>query len=108
VTFSRGAVWLADYPSVGEKRVLVVSPDFLNRALANVVVARVTAVERERALPTFVRLRSGDVPGLPEPSYIITHDLATLPKGVFQRFLGDVPAQRLLEVDDALRVALDL
>lgn len=108
MSFTRGAVWLADYPNVGEKRVLVVSPDFLNRALANVVVARVTAVERERGLPTFVQLRSDDVPGLPEPSYVITHDLATLPKGIFRRLLGELPAQRLLEVDEALRVALDL
>jgi len=108
VSFNRGAVWLAEYSNVGEKCVLVVSPDFLNRALTDVVVARITAVERERGLPTFVRLRSDDIPELPDPSYVITHDLATLPKGIFRRLLGDLPPQRLLEVDDALRVALDL
>ena len=108
MSFNRGAVWLADYMEVGEKRVLVVSPDFLNRALTSVVVARITAIERERRLPTFVRLRSNDIPELREPSYVITHDLTTLPKGIFRRFLGELPPQRLLEIDDALRVALDL
>lgn len=101
-------MWLIDLPAVGEKRALVVSPDFLNRALSNVIVARVTAVDRERGLPTFVRLDDDDVPELPVPSFVVAHDLFTLPKGAFRRRLGEIPAQRLLAVEDALRVALDL
>lgn len=106
--FRRGDVWLAELPSVGRKPVVVVSWNAINRALDAVIVARVTSVERERRLPTFVSLDPGDVPGLPRRSYVICHDLFTLSKELLVERLGGVPLQRLLEIETSLKSALDL
>jgi mRNA interferase MazF len=108
LTFHRGAIWYAEIPHVGDKPVAIVSADFINLALRNVTVARITSVERDRALPTFVAVEPGEVAGLPARSFVVCHDLFTLPKSVFRRHVGTLPARRLLEVEVALRRALDL
>ena len=107
MSHSRGAVWFAAIPGVGDKPVVIVSWDVLNRALESVIVARITSVERDRGLPTFVSLDPDDVDGLPLGSFVICHDLFALPKPL-RRFVGFVPTTRLLEIETALRRALDL
>jgi mRNA interferase MazF len=108
MSLSRGAVWFASLPEIGLKPVAVVSPNFINRALANVIVARITSVQRPRTLPTFVVLDPDEVPGLPDESIVICHDLFTIPKTLLDRHLGDLSTHRLLQVDTALGVALGL
>lgn len=108
MTYGRGSVWYAAIPGVGDKPVVVVSAEAINRSLANVTVARITSVDRERSLPTFVALEPDDVAGLPARSFVICHDLFTLPKELLGRRVGVLAAHRMLAVEAALRRALDL
>lgn len=77
MTVSRGEVWWAAIPGLANRPVLIVSAQALNRVLTEVTVARITAVERERTIPTFVTLDAGEV--LSELSFVICHNLFTLP-----------------------------
>jgi mRNA-degrading endonuclease toxin of MazEF toxin-antitoxin module len=107
VTFRRGAVYYAEIPDAGDKPVLVVSAEPINRALANVLALRISSVSRSRALPTVVPLEAGTA-GHPAESFVICHDVFTLPKDRFRRAAGRIPPQKLFEVERALRVAFAL
>jgi mRNA interferase MazF len=106
VTANRGEVWWAAIPGLGSRPVLVVSAQALNRVLTEVTVARITSVDRERAIPSFVTLEAGEV--LPERSFVICHNLFSLPTSELRDHTGTLTADRMLEVEDALRQALDL
>lgn len=108
MSYLRGAVWWARIPEVGDKPVVVVSGRAVNEGLSNVIVARITAVGRDRSLPTFVGLEASEIGGLPERSFVICHDLFTLPKDNLLEHAGTLGAHRLLDIEDALRRALDL
>jgi len=108
LTYERGEVFLAELPRIGHKPVVIVSARAVNLALADVIAARVTSVERERSLPTYAALDPGDVEGLPLPSYVVCHDLWTLPKGRLVKSLGILPPNRLVDVERGLKAALDL
>lgn len=108
MTHRRGQVWWARISGVGDKPVLIVSADTLNRVLDEVTVARITAVERERVLPTYVKLEAGEVENLPARSFVICHNIYTLPKRSLKSLAGELASLRLLAVEDALGAALDL
>jgi mRNA interferase MazF len=107
VSFTRGAVWFVDIPGVGDKPALIVSWQPIQDALRAAIVARITSVEKKRALPTAVALEAGEA-GLEAPGYVLCHDLFTIDRDLFRRHAGTLAPQRLLEVEDALRRALDL
>lgn len=108
MTYSRGTVWFADIPGVGEKPVVIVSAEPINRALDNVITARIMSVDRERSLPTHVAIEPGELEELPKRSFAICHDLFTLPKLRFRRRLGSLAPPRVIQLEAALRRALDL
>jgi mRNA-degrading endonuclease toxin of MazEF toxin-antitoxin module len=99
--YERGAVWTARLPGIGPKPVVIVSDRAVTLAL-HPIVARVTSVERRRAVPTAVAIEPGEVDGLRERSYVLCHDLATLNDGDLVERLGAVPAQRLLDIENRL------
>jgi mRNA-degrading endonuclease toxin of MazEF toxin-antitoxin module len=96
-----------DIPGVGDKPALIVSWQPIQEALNAAIVARITSVGKKRALPTAVSLEAGDA-GLDQPGYVLCHDLFTIDRDVFRRYSGTLTANRMLEVEDALRRALDL
>lgn len=106
MSLTRGAVWWAAIPTLGNRPVVIVSAQALNRALSEVTVARITAVERERGIPTFVALQAGEV--LPDRSFVICHNLFTIPTSELRDRIGELSPSRMVEVEDALRAALDL
>lgn len=106
MTVSRGEVWWGAIAGLGSRPVLIVSAQALNRVLTEVILARITSVDRERAIPSFVTLDVGEV--LPERIFVICHNLFTLPTSVLRDHAGTLTADRMLEVDDALRHALGL
>jgi mRNA-degrading endonuclease toxin of MazEF toxin-antitoxin module len=108
VRLGRGALWYAEWPSVGDKPVLVISPEYMNTALRSAIVVRVTSAERGRTLPTFVTISPRDAPGLDRDSVVICNDVATLPDRAFRRRIAALSAQRLVEVEAALRRATGL
>jgi mRNA-degrading endonuclease toxin of MazEF toxin-antitoxin module len=99
--YERGAVWTARLPSIGLKPVVIVSDRSVTLAL-HPIVARITSVERERAVPTAVAIEPGEVEGLEERSYVLCHDLVTLEDGDLVQRLGIVPTQRLLDIENRL------
>jgi len=107
VSFSRGAVWFVDIPGVGDKPALIVSWQPIQVALKAAIVARITSVEKKRSLPTAVRLDAGEA-GLDQPGYVLCHDLFTIDRELFRRYSGELTLQKVLEVEDGLRRALDL
>jgi mRNA interferase MazF len=106
VSFSRGAVWFVELPGVGDKPALIVSWQPIQKALGAAIVARITSAEK-RTLPTAVHLEAGDG-GLEQPGFVLCHDLFTIDRQLFRRHAGTLSVRKLLEVEDALRQALDL
>ena len=107
MSFSRGAVWFVDIPGVGDKPALIVSWQPIQDALKAAIVARITSVEKKRSLPTAVPVGAGEA-GLEQPGYVLCHDLFTIDRDLFRRYSGTLTLQKVLEVEDALRRALDL
>jgi mRNA-degrading endonuclease toxin of MazEF toxin-antitoxin module len=103
--YRRGAVWIADLPDIGRKPVVIVSSRLVTLKLRP-IVARITSVARERTLATVVALAAGEVEGLSEVSFVLTHDLFTLPGGGLVTHLGTLQSDRMLEVDEAMLTAL--
>lgn len=97
----------ADLPEVGRKPVLVVSARVVTVALRP-IVARITSIARARSIPTAVELDDGEVTGLTSRSWVICHDLATLVADAPPEAIGRLSPARMLEVEAALRAALDL
>jgi mRNA-degrading endonuclease toxin of MazEF toxin-antitoxin module len=99
--YERGAVWTARLPGIGSKPVVIVSDRAVTLALRP-IVARITSVERQRAVATAVAIEPGEVDGLRERSYVLCHDLTTLNDGDLVERLGAVPTQRLLDIENRL------
>ena len=88
--------------------VLIISADNFNRSrIGTVVVAVVTSNLRLAAAPGNVRLaaRTG---GLPKPSVVNVSQVITLDKTFLTSRAGRLPASRMHDVDEGLRLALDL
>jgi mRNA-degrading endonuclease toxin of MazEF toxin-antitoxin module len=102
----RGGIYYADY-GAGDRTVLVVSWDAINHGMRSPIICQVTKTERERNLPTFVAIPAGEA-GLEYDSYVLCHELLTLDLEDFRREVGMLSVPRLLEVEVALRRALDI
>jgi mRNA-degrading endonuclease toxin of MazEF toxin-antitoxin module len=105
--YRRGAVWTAELPDVGRKPAVIVSSRVVTLKLSP-IVARITSVVRERALPTVVSLGPGEVEALPDASFVLVHDLFTLTGARLVAHLGWLRSERMLEVDEAMLIALGL
>jgi len=107
VTLERGGVHIAELPGLGRRPALIVSADSVNLSLRQPVVARITSSDRARVLRTYVRLDASEA-GLDQESFILCHDLSTVPAEGFGARLALLTARRMEEVDAALARALDL
>jgi mRNA interferase MazF len=103
----RGGLYYAGFPEVGDRTVLVISWDAINNGMRSPIVCQVTTVERERNLPTYVFLPAGEG-GVEQDSYILCHEIVTLDAEDFRREVGVIPPAFLVQVEAALRRALDL
>lgn len=104
---ARGGVYYVHLPGVGDKPALVVSWNAINDGLRSPIVCQITRAERERRLPTFVRV-SGGTAGLSDDCYVLCHELVTLDTGDFRRALGMLPGPQMVRVEEALRRTFDL
>jgi mRNA-degrading endonuclease toxin of MazEF toxin-antitoxin module len=105
--YSRGAVWTAEFPDIGLKPAVIVSSLPVTLRL-HPIVARITSVDRERGLATVAALDPGEVEGLPQASFVLGHDLYTLPTEGLATHLGWLQWERMLEVDSAVLTALGI
>jgi mRNA-degrading endonuclease toxin of MazEF toxin-antitoxin module len=104
---ARGGIYYAALPGVGDKRVCVVSWNAINRGLRSPIVCLVTSLRRERSLPTHVPIPAGEA-GMDTDSWVLCHELVTLPGEHFRREIGTLSGPLLAEVEMGLRRALDL
>lgn len=101
----RGEIWWADLPEpAGHRPVLLVSRDEAYAVRLFVTVAPVTT--RVRDIPSEVTL--GPAEGLPRPCVANLDSLQTVPKAQLGRRMTLLPAEKLTEMDEALRFALGL
>jgi len=103
--YRRGAVWTAEIPDIGLKPAVVVSSRLVTLKLSP-IVARITSVDRERSLSTVVALPAGELEALSQDSFILGHDLFTLPMEALVEHLGWLQSEHMFEVDDAVLTAL--
>jgi mRNA-degrading endonuclease toxin of MazEF toxin-antitoxin module len=102
VIVDAGEVWWFELPRVGRKPGVVCSRRAVNLRLMP-VVARITTVERDRALPTVVRLAAGEVEGLRGDSFALAHDLFLAgPAAPARMAAGRLSALKLVELRQAL------
>lgn len=110
----RGEVWWAELPEPtgsepGYRRpVLVLQSDEFNRSQINTVVAAaITSNIRLAGAPGNVLLSKGDV-GLYRESVINVSQIVTLDRSFFAEAVGSIPAAKMREVDEGLRLVLAL
>jgi mRNA-degrading endonuclease toxin of MazEF toxin-antitoxin module len=102
VIVDAGEVWWFELPRVGRKPGVVCSRRAVNLQLMP-VVARITSADRDRALPTAVRLDAGDVEGLADDSFALAHDLFLAgPAAPATAPAGRLSALKLVELRRAL------
>lgn len=111
---TRGEVWWADLPDAagsapGSRRpVLIVQSDAFNRSrLATVIVVALTANLRLVEAPGNV-LIPARASGLPRDSVANASQILTVDRGRLTERIGRLPAGTLDQVDDGMRVVLEL
>lgn len=101
----RGEVWWADLPPpVGRRPVVLLSRDSAYAVRTAVTVAPLTRTIRR--IPVEVLLDQGN--GLPSRCVANLDDLTTIPKTLIKERIAVLSAQRMQEIDEAVRFALDL
>ena len=101
----RGEVWWAQLPRpIGRRPVVLLSRDAAYRIRTAVTVAPVTRTVR--SIPVEVPLDRSD--GLPAPCVVNLDDIVTIPKALLADRVSTLSPERMREVDEAVRFALDL
>ena len=101
----RGEVWWAELPDpAGRRPVVLLSRDAAYRVRSAVTVAPVTRTIRN--IPVEVLLDRND--GLPSRCVVNLDDVTTISKSFLKERITALSAERLQQIDDAIRFALDL
>ena len=110
----RGDLYVLDWtPARGSEQAgrrpgLVVSNDMGNRFAPVVTVVAVTARPPRREYPVNVHVPTSVATGLTRDSTVLCSQLMTVSKDRLGQYVGTLPPDLMRQVDDALRVALDL
>ena len=101
----RGEVWWAQLPPpAGRRPVVLLSRDSAYRVRSAVTVAPVTRTMRN--IPVEVILDQQD--GLPTRCIVNADNITTIPKSLLTQRIAVLSAQRIQQIDDAIRFALSL
>ena len=101
----RNEVWWAELPApVGSRPVVLLPRDAVIDSIDSIVVALVTRTVRE--LPTEVRV--GRQEGLPRPCVVNLDNLLTIPKARLTRQLGALSQDKVEQLNQAIKTALDI
>ena len=96
-------MYFAAIPNAGTKPVVVVSNNGRNRALPDVIVARVTSAPKP-TLASIVPIPDGE----PVAGSVLCDDLFVLPKADLHRYVGGLSRPTMRNVDAGLLVALGI
>jgi mRNA interferase MazF len=101
----RGEVWWVDMPPpAGRRPAVLLSRNAAYRVRAAITVAPVTGTIRN--IPVEVFLDRSD--GMPARCVVNLDDITTLPKILIKRRITALSAEKIRQIDDAIRFALDL
>ena len=107
----RGEIWLVNFnPGRGSEQkvvrpALIVQNDIGNQYAATTIVAAITTTLRKYPVTVLLNRNEG---GLKESSMVNLAQVLTLDKTRLMKRLGSVKAEKLREVDMAIRVSLGL
>ncbi len=104
----RGEIWVVDFGSEIRKvrPALIVSNDTANRHNSKVTLIPITGTVRESPLVVVVAPEASN--GLDRPSLLKVPDVTTFDKLRLKRRLGRIKLELLQQVDDRLRLHLQL
>jgi mRNA interferase MazF len=100
----RGEVWAADVPGIGRHPVVIVTRDVALPVLQSVACVVISSTLRRHRAE--VELNGQE--GLDHASGANCDNLVTVKRSWFVRRLGSLGPAKLHQLDDALRLALDL
>jgi mRNA interferase MazF len=101
----RGEVWWAELPPpVGSRPAVILTRDAVLDSIGGVVVALVTRTVRQ--LPTEVTL--GRRQGLPVACVANLDNVLTVPRGRLKRLMGACDADKVAELNQAIKAAFDV
>jgi mRNA interferase MazF len=113
VAVKRGEVWRADLSptrgteQAGVRPVLIVQTDRANPHSPHTIVVPFTTRIRHRLLPSHVLVPAGEG-GLTQDSVALCEQIRVIDQGRLMARLGDLSAQRMQEIADALKAILEL
>jgi mRNA interferase MazF len=108
----RGDIWWVDFNPVrgseqgGTRPALVLQNDIGNRASPVTIVAAITSWHR-RAYPFHVAL-SPEESGLERASLVLLNQIRTVDKSRLISRTGQVPGERMLDVEHAIKLSLGI
>ena len=101
----RGEVWWVDLPApAGRRPAVLLSRDAAYRVRSAITVAPVTRTIRN--IPVEVTLDRSD--GMPARCVVNLDDITTLPKVLIKQRITALSTEKIQQVDQAIRFALDL
>jgi mRNA interferase MazF len=101
----RVEVWWVEMPApVGRRPAVLLSRDSAYHVRAAVTVAPITRTIRN--IPVEVLLDQGD--GMPARCVVNLDDITTLPKSLVTQRITSLSAEKIRNIDEAIRFALDL
>jgi mRNA interferase MazF len=101
----RAEVWWAELPSpVGNRPVVILTRDAVLHSIESIVVVLVTRTVR--GLPTEVALSRRQ--GLPTPCVANLDNILTVPRERLKRLMGACDSQKVEELNQAIKAALDI
>ena len=101
----RGKVWWVEMPApAGRRPAVLLSRDAAYRVRAAITVAPVTRTIRN--IPVEVPLDRGD--GMPVRCVVNLDDITTLPKVLIKQRIAALSPDKVQQIDEAIRFALDL
>lgn len=107
----RGEIWLVNFnPGRGSEQkgirpALIVQNDVGNQYAATTIVAAITTTLKKYPVTVFLDRQEG---GLKEPSMVNLAQVLTIDKTRMIKRLGAMKAEKLREVDGAIRVSMGL
>ena len=101
----RGEVWWIDMPApAGRRPAVLLSRDAAYRVRAAITVALIICTIRN--IPVEVLLDRSD--GMPARCVVNLDDITTLPKVLIKQRITALSTEKIQQVDEAIRFALDL
>jgi mRNA interferase MazF len=110
----RGEIWWADLPEPAgaapgyTRPVLIVQSDAFNRSRIETVIAVVLTSNLRLGLAPGNVLVSAAESGLPKDSVVNVSQIVTLDKDILLERVGQISERTLLQIEDGLRMVLEL